>query len=205
MGFFKALGSLFGFFASKSNTGRQGSLGRPVEEPPLDISEILDTEENRFLAMGERIYVNSSNVAWIQYLAAFEGTPEHLYVGYLDGSAYGYSEITPEMAIAFLNAPSKGKWVWDNLRIRGTVFGWQKPYAFLNAASGEATRKWHEAGQSSQARHAAIPKHGEPFRGYHPADNFHVAKGPLGPNGSEGGPNPNFNKRRRKGKSPFRN
>lgn len=200
MGFFKSLGSFFGLNASRSNTVANNGGGRP-EEPPMDLGDILDTEENRFLALGERVYVDSSNVAWIQYLAAFEGTPEHLYVGYKDGSTYMYSEITPEMAIAFLNAPSKGSWVWNNLRIRGTVFGWQKPYAFLNAAGGH--RKWHEAGESSMARHAAIPKTGEPYRGYHPADNFGVAKGPLGPNGSEGGPNPNMNKRRGK-KGPFR-
>lgn len=193
MGFFKNLGSLFGLNSSKSNTGREGSFG---QEPPLDISGILDTEENRLIAMGERISVDSSNVSWIQYLAAFEGTPEHLYVGYNDGSAYMYSEITPEMALDFLRAPSKGRWVWDNLRIRGTVFGWQKPYSFLNAAS-DAKRKWHEAGEASQARHGAIPKSGEPYKGYHPADSFSHAKGAMGPG-------PNLNKRRGGSKSPFR-
>lgn len=190
MGFFKSLGSFFGLNASRLNVGDQGGYG---QEPPMDLTGVLDTEENRFLAMGERVYVDSSNVEWIQYLAAFEGTPEHLYVGYKDGSAYMYGEITPEMAIAFLNAPSKGRWVWDNLRLRGTVYGWQKPYAFLNAAGGE--RKWHEAGEESQARHGAIPRSGEPYVGYTPESNYHKAKGAMGSN---------FNKRRSGKKSPFR-
>lgn len=44
------------------------------------------------------------------------------------GPLYEYSGVTATEFKSLIAAPSKGTWVWDSLRIRGTVAGYQKPY-----------------------------------------------------------------------------
>lgn len=124
----------------------------------------LDTEEGRFLA-GETITgFQSSNVAWFSY----ELARQELTVSYKDGTVYGYGEVSRKEALGLLRAGSKGKWVWDHLRKRGTVFGYQKPYWIINAFGVE--RVWDKT-LESRLRHGAIPPSGEPFKGYHPLLN----------------------------------
>lgn len=156
-------------------------LDNPKDEPE-EFDGDLDSPENRFL-QGEVTYTpQSSNVAWIQYESGPEGsTTGILYIGYQDGSVYRYFDLTPDDALSLYAASSKGTWVWDNLRLRGTVFGFKVMYEFLDGPS-KAKRKWHEAGLASRQRHGNIPASGEPYPGYHPADNYHMAQGKLGPN-----------------------
>lgn len=40
-------------------------------------------------------------------------------VEFLDGFQGVYGEVTPAMVRYFWAAPSKGKWVWDNILVRG--------------------------------------------------------------------------------------
>jgi hypothetical protein len=106
------------------------------------------------LVTGEMVRVQSSNV----YSIGYDLNTHTLYVRFLverisdgrvtrsPGSLYGYRNVTPEEFLDFLSAPSKGNWVWDHLRIRGTVSGHQKDY-FLAGISGgyiprKATLKW---------------------------------------------------------------
>ena len=136
-----------------------------------------DGEETKFLA-GEPIEVFSSNVATIQYVYADgDRLIEQLVVAYLDGSAYLYENVTLAEARQFYAAcaSSPGGAVWDMLRVRGTVFGYQKPYRLISG-----NRVWHEAGPNSQARHEAIPPSGEPYERFHPAYNYESAKGTMG-------------------------
>ena len=42
---------------------------------------------------------------------------------------------------SILDANSKGEWVWDHLRVRGTHSGHQKDYALVGIASGYVPRK----------------------------------------------------------------
>ena len=104
--------------------GPQPATAEFVEEPGNDLEA--------FLYFGSYVYVQSSNVKAISYYA-----PDQLLtVEYKDSSVYEYSPVAIEVAEDFITAPSKGKWVWDNLRVRGTVFGYKVPYVLKTFAPG---------------------------------------------------------------------
>ena len=105
------------------------------------------------LLTGEMIRVQSSNVhsigyGWnganpkagtlkVRYLAKQRGAPASGR-----GALYFYYDVPPQMFIAFQKAQSKGRWVWDHLRIRGTVSGHQKRYQLASIDStGYVPRK----------------------------------------------------------------
>lgn len=165
------------------------------DESPLPIPQTGAEEQSEVEAMlkraatsqaeldflgGEVLYVKSSNVHYFQYLFMYPDgtTQEELIVGYLDGSAYLYEDISLDEASAFYHASSPGGEVWNRLRLRGTVFGFQKKYRLI-----EGTRVWHVAGADSIARHESIPASGETVKGYHPATNYKGVKGPMGTEG----------------------
>lgn len=137
----------------------------------------LDTPEDRFLR-GEVLYVGaaSSNVESFRFEYFYpDGMPRNqLYVIYKDGSEYEYDGISMSEALLFFRAASPGGVCWDQLRIRGTVFGYKKTYRLVSGS-----RVWKST-NSSIARHSEIPPSGEPFAGYHPATNFSGASGKLG-------------------------
>lgn len=132
--------------------------------------------------LGEKTWVISSNVAWIQYVHHEPGNPHPLnlfYVGYLDGSVYEYEQMSVSEALDFFHAQSYGKQVWDVLRQRGTVFGYKKPYRLVSG--GVNGRVWFDAGESSQARHEAVlPDASNVPAGYHPTFNYGGAQGRAG-------------------------
>lgn len=97
------------------------------------------------LLTGAWIPVTSSNVESIGYIWN-EANPAKgtLKVRFLDkrkgatsarGSVYHYYDVHPSLFDNFRRAASKGRWVWDNLRIRGTVSGHQFRYALAGLAS----------------------------------------------------------------------
>ena len=47
------------------------------------------------------------------------------------GPLYRYDGVSPDAFLSMLTAGSKGTWIWDNLRIRGTVSGHQKDYSLV--------------------------------------------------------------------------
>jgi hypothetical protein len=57
------------------------------------------------------------------------------------GSLYRYSDVTPQEFRGLMQAGSKGSWVWDHLRIRGTVEGHQKDYMLVGIIGGYVPRK----------------------------------------------------------------
>lgn len=146
-----------------------------------DLDELyLNTPEDNFLR-GQVLYVgaSSSNVEFFQYLMFFpDGAVQNqLVVGFQDGSQYLYDDISMSEALLFFRAGSAGGMVWDQLRIRGTVFGYKKHYRLIHG-----DRVWKTT-SASTARHEAIPKSGESFAGYHPYLNW---KGGAGKTGKAG-------------------
>lgn len=82
-----------------------------------------------FLAGKMIVMADSSNVAWFGYAPR----TEELTVGYKakrgrPERAYVYSNVSRVEAAAMFAASSKGTYVWDVLRIRGTVYGHKKPH-----------------------------------------------------------------------------
>jgi hypothetical protein len=82
------------------------------------------SEGAAFLFGGEYFPVYSSNVRGMMYRAL----DNELVVEFLNGSAYLYRSVTFSMARSALEAQSKGGWVWDHLRVRGSRTAHQVPY-----------------------------------------------------------------------------
>lgn len=64
------------------------------------------------------------------------------------GSLYRYAAVTPEEFLSFYrlrnhsgNGGGPGDWVWDHLRVRGTVSGSQKDYELVGTMNGYVPRK----------------------------------------------------------------
>lgn len=100
------------------------------------------------LVTGEFIEVSSSNVHSIAYdlenallYVRFLGPAPEGEVRTDPGSLYQYRDVTPRQFQGFQRAASKGSWVWDNLRIRGTVSGHRKDYALVGVMHGYVPRK----------------------------------------------------------------
>ena len=129
---------------SRSLASAIGSYRRDIEAEEEEVA-FGHLQEAGFLG-GEWVNVQSSNVAAIR----FDKERLILEVRFLDGSSYEYFQVSPEEAESLYVAPSKGKWVWDHLRIRGTKLGHQKDYAYVQAAS-TIDRKWNATTQSAIA------------------------------------------------------
>jgi hypothetical protein len=95
---------------------------------------------------GEMIPVKSSNVHSIGFIWNDERpTDGTLKVRFLDssggkktgkgGATYHYYDVHPRVFIEFQKASSKGKFVWDKLRVRGTVSGHQYRYGLARLGS----------------------------------------------------------------------
>ncbi|GAB6186261.1 KTSC domain-containing protein [Thermopirellula anaerolimosa] len=57
------------------------------------------------------------------------------------GPIYGYYNVPPNMFLDLLRADSPGSWVWDHLRIRGTVAGHRFDYRLVAIAGTYVPRK----------------------------------------------------------------
>lgn len=101
---------------------------------------------------GEMILVRSSNVHSIGYRwNRQEPSKGTLIVRFLEGSGderteagptYAYYDVHPGVFQAFRQAASKGKFVWDRLRLRGSVTGHQFAYKLIGVAkSGYVPRQ----------------------------------------------------------------
>jgi hypothetical protein len=86
-------------------------------------AKISGDELQDFLDNEQLLFVTSSNVAAAQYF----GETRELMVEYLDGAAWIYGDISLAEAEAFARAPSKGTWIWDVVKVRGTVHDHKKP------------------------------------------------------------------------------
>jgi hypothetical protein len=61
--------------------------------------------------------------------------------GTVGGPTYEYDDVHPDWFDDLQQVGSKGKWVWDHLRIRGTVAGHQYKYNLTRAAQGYLPRR----------------------------------------------------------------
>lgn len=140
--------------------------GVPVPQPAAPVPERLKPEEGknsvdvvmsngskrRFpldhpIVTGKFVpATSSSNV----HSFAFNVLTWELYVRFLGGEGesrhgpgplYQYSHVPPELFLSLLAAGSKGNWVWDHLRIRGTVSGHQYDYRLAGITGGYVPRK----------------------------------------------------------------
>jgi hypothetical protein len=102
---------------------------------------------------GHLIRVQSSNVYAIGYEFNFENPVKGKLIvrykqkdrrggpGNVGGPTYEYKAVHPDWFPELAAAGSKGRWVWDHLRIRGTVAGHQYEYNLTRAAQGYLPRR----------------------------------------------------------------
>lgn len=108
---------------------------------------------------GEMIEVESSNVHSIGYIWNWDDPMKGtLQVRFLQsskgqqrksaGPLYYYYGVHPEVFEAFQRAASKGEFVWDRLRVRGTVSGHRFHYDLKGVTGGYVPRKATRYGQN---------------------------------------------------------
>lgn len=137
---------------------------------PVQTTKVYSSQVERFLD-GLTVDVESDHVKWLQY----EESAQTLYICFHGGDSnnrslnavYQYLDIDAAYAEkVFNNGDHTGTRVWDMLRERGTVFGWQKPYSLI--AASNATFRVNFGGYHPkylqtpewEAQHANIPKSG---------------------------------------------
>ena len=86
---------------------------------------IKELGNNRWVVSG----VTSTNVDTI----AYDGNTKELYVRFKSGSTYRYNNVPSIVALTFKSSPSKGQFVWYNIRggrIKGSNYSYSKIGAF---------------------------------------------------------------------------
>lgn len=107
------------------------------EVPPPQPRPTPAGDELAQFFLGLTVFVESEHVLWIQY----DRDPQILYICYHSGvgnnAVYQYLEIDEDYAEKVFNGGSHvGTMVWNYLRVRGTVFGYQKPYSLAVGGHG---------------------------------------------------------------------
>lgn len=131
------------FTRRKPAPGQTAPLPLPGWEERVQPSR--DTSDDDLLA-GTMYDVESSNVHSIGMRIENPGdTKGQLLVRFLGqheggvrsgmGALYGYDGVSVHAFRDFQHAGSKGGWVWDHLRVRGTVAGHRFPYELLGVTS----------------------------------------------------------------------
>jgi len=151
-----------GLMPPPSDAYFQGLLG----EPPIEGTDVgqgrpggqdnrNDVEDKSAFLLGAWMKVSSSNVAGAQW----DEDRQVMTLEFRDGSFYEYANCDSGTAESFADAPSKGGWVWDVFRVRGTVFGYNPahPYTHLSGPSQgkipddrDEMRRWMEDQESRQ-------------------------------------------------------
>ena len=157
--------------APPARSGRDGETpsGAPPSKPHK--TETWDDDFAGYMG-GEEKSVSSSNVASSKY----DSKEKYMEIGFIGGKRYGYHDVSSQEATSFFSAKSKGGWVWDHLRRRGTRFGYQKSYAFISGQSKADAKppKYYED-DTHREEHRAIGPGGDT------PDTWKAGKGPYKP------------------------
>ena len=160
--------------AAKAVKEREASS--PAKQPIGDPQKA--TGHGDFLHGGEYSTFSSSNVRG----ASYDPENNFLEIGYKNGGRYGYHDVNRGEAKSFYDAASKGKWVWDHLRLRGTVFGYQKAYTYLGGKSQGYTPKYAMSSRHKELHRGIGPEGRTPLEwreGASPyANQFREHEGP---------------------------
>lgn len=144
-------------------TGGRRGIGRRTTIDRENQGERTRVNNNDPLFTGEMIPVDSSNVHSIGFLleGVEQGQPSQgailhtlkgtLLVRYLatrgdgirsgPGPLYEYQDVPATLFMDFQRASSKGIWVWDHLRVRGTVAGHRYAYNFAGSEDSNIPRQ----------------------------------------------------------------
>lgn len=105
---------------------RPGHTGTGGESLP-------ETDAEAFLNGERELHFSSTCVVFAKYYPA----EKKLLVGFLKNSNAGiYTQVDRGDARSFLDADSKGKWIWNNLRERGTIHKHIHPHEYERLMRG---------------------------------------------------------------------
>ena len=113
-------------------------FGPPREFPvthPIVTGEMVEVRSSNVHSIG---YDLDNHILYVRFWAETERKGQLVR---FPGSLYGYRDVWPEEFLDFLDAGSKGGWVWDHLRERGTVSGHKKPYFLAGITGGYVPRQ----------------------------------------------------------------
>ena len=122
--------SLESFMPKQAIIGHRGQALRDLKKPDWTPENVrkwrtINREEVRDFVYDKQIFfVHSTNVVAAQY---FHET-QQMMVEFKGHKSYLYSDVSIPEAISFTMAGSKGGWVWDHLRVRGSKWKHKKPY-----------------------------------------------------------------------------
>lgn len=141
-----------------SSLGLEGEVGFAIGlgKDPTDKNrrKMPSKDVEGFIYDGDLIYVNSSNVLAAQYHPEVNKMMVEFHGGKSSGySAYLYSNVSIDEAISFAQAQSKGAWVWDHLRVRGSRTAHKKPYTKISGPvfkQGNQTMTQSKPSQTAQ-------------------------------------------------------
>lgn len=136
---------------------RKTSTGSPRKI----VEMIVDGQKRRFpvthpIVTGDNVSdFQSSNVHSFSY----DYDKSRLYVRFKapkgknrgKGSLYAYEHFPPGLFLKMLSAPSKGTFIWDTIRIRGTVSGHRFDYRLVAVTGGYVPRKATYIGGGNEA------------------------------------------------------
>lgn len=113
-------------------------FGGPKEFPathPIVTGEMVEVRSSNVHSIG---YDLDNHVLYVRFWAETVRKGELVR---FPGALYGYRDVWPEEFLDFLDASSKGGWVWDHLRERGTVSGHKKAYFLAGISGGYVPRQ----------------------------------------------------------------
>lgn len=128
---------------------RAGAERKVVELPMASGANRRFPADHPIVTGAMQSVTNSSNV----HSYGYDIEAAKLYVRFLHtdqstdrvtqaaGSLYAYSDVEPELFLDLHKKSSKGNWIWDNLRIRGTVSGHRKDYQLVGITHEYVPRK----------------------------------------------------------------
>lgn len=117
----------------KFGRGHRGVAAGNLKKPDLEgyaerlaqgHGEILEDEVSAFINDQQLVFVNSSNVVAAQFFK----DEKKMMVEFKDG-AYMYSNVSEDEALQFMQAQSKGGFIWSVFRVRGSRTAHRKPYS----------------------------------------------------------------------------
>lgn len=101
---------------------------RPWTQEEIDRWKVMPASEVRAFVYEEApLTVHSTNVRLAQYFPQ----DQKMMVEFHSGHAYLYNGVTIDEAIGFANAQSKGGFLWDTFRVRGSRTRHKKSYIRL--------------------------------------------------------------------------
>ncbi|MBL8819942.1 MAG: KTSC domain-containing protein [Planctomyces sp.] len=127
------------------NNGRQVEVNRPGfrmrcrVDDPIVTGEMIQATSSNVHSLGFDFNISKpvNSTLFVRYYQRDQRTG----IGKVAGPMYAYKPVHPRQFAQMRSAMSKGRFVWDNLRIRGTVAGHQVPYSLVQASQGHIPRR----------------------------------------------------------------